>query len=195
MLGVQPAARRPRPPSRLPLHPLGARAGGRGGRGPAPPRPRRRLPRRARRGRAGARARLRRHRLRAPTGRSGAASCCAPRSTASSGSPTSTRCRCPGGEAAIREPWRIAAAYLERAGRPVPLERWPRGQSEPRRSTRRSHPGMGRLFDAAAALLGSASGSATRARRRSSSSSSPAETAAEPYDCRDRGRRASTAPT
>jgi hydrogenase maturation protein HypF len=59
----------------------------------------------------------------------------------------------PGGEAAIREPWRMAAAYLERAGRPVPWERWP----EVRQSLAVNAPlssGMGRLFDAAAALLG-----------------------------------------
>ena len=59
----------------------------------------------------------------------------------------------PGGEAAIREPWRIAAAYLERAGRPVPFERWP----VVRESLKVNAPlssGMGRLFDAVAALLG-----------------------------------------
>ncbi len=59
----------------------------------------------------------------------------------------------PGGEAAIREPWRSAAAYLERAGRPVPFERW----SEVRESLKVNAPlssGMGRLFDAVAALLG-----------------------------------------
>jgi hydrogenase maturation protein HypF len=59
----------------------------------------------------------------------------------------------PGGEAAIREPWRMAAAYLEAADRPVPFERWP----EVRQSLRVNAPlssGMGRLFDAAAALLG-----------------------------------------
>ncbi|MDP8910448.1 MAG: Sua5/YciO/YrdC/YwlC family protein, partial [Actinomycetota bacterium] len=59
----------------------------------------------------------------------------------------------PGGEAAIREPWRVAAAYLERADRPVPFEGW----SRVRESLKVNAPlssGMGRLFDAAAALLG-----------------------------------------
>ncbi|MCW3010025.1 MAG: carbamoyltransferase HypF [Solirubrobacterales bacterium] len=59
----------------------------------------------------------------------------------------------PGGEAAVRQPWRTAAAYLEQAGRPVPFPRWPAvrqslGVNAPRSS------GMGRLFDAVAALLG-----------------------------------------
>jgi hydrogenase maturation protein HypF len=59
----------------------------------------------------------------------------------------------PGGEAAIREPWRCAAAYLEAAGRPVPFERW----ALVRESLKVNAPpssGMGRLFDAVAALLG-----------------------------------------
>ena len=59
----------------------------------------------------------------------------------------------PGAEAAIREPWRVAAVHLERAGRPVPFERW-----EVVRQTLAvnapSSSGMGRLFDAVAALLG-----------------------------------------
>ncbi len=59
----------------------------------------------------------------------------------------------PGGEAAIREPWRVASAYLERAGRPVPFERW----GLVRESLKVNAPlssGMGRLFDAVAAVLG-----------------------------------------
>jgi hydrogenase maturation protein HypF len=59
----------------------------------------------------------------------------------------------PGGEAAIREPWRMAAAYLERADRPVPFEAW----TKVRESLKVNAPlssGMGRLFDAVAALLG-----------------------------------------
>jgi hydrogenase maturation protein HypF len=59
----------------------------------------------------------------------------------------------PGGEAAIREPWRMAAAHLELAGRPVPVDRW----SRVRESLKVNAPlssGMGRLFDAVAALLG-----------------------------------------
>jgi hydrogenase maturation protein HypF len=61
--------------------------------------------------------------------------------------------RLPGGDAAVREPWRAAAAYLERAGRDVPFERW----SLVRQSLGVNAPlssGMGRLFDAAAAVLG-----------------------------------------
>ena len=59
----------------------------------------------------------------------------------------------PGGEAAIREPWRMAALHLERAGLPVPWERW----SLVRESLKLEPPlssGMGRLFDAVAAVLG-----------------------------------------
>jgi hydrogenase maturation protein HypF len=59
----------------------------------------------------------------------------------------------PGGDAAVREPWRIAAAYLERAARPVPWERWELvrqslGVNAPLSSA------AGRLFDAVSALLG-----------------------------------------
>ena len=59
----------------------------------------------------------------------------------------------PGGESAVREPWRVAAAHLERAGLPVPWERW----ALVRESLKVNAPlssGMGRLFDAVAALLG-----------------------------------------
>jgi hydrogenase maturation protein HypF len=59
----------------------------------------------------------------------------------------------PGGEAAIREPWRVAAAHLERAGLPVPWPRW----SLVRESVKANAPlssGMGRLFDAVGAVLG-----------------------------------------
>jgi hydrogenase maturation protein HypF len=59
----------------------------------------------------------------------------------------------PGGEAAIREPWRMAAAYLERADRPVRWDRW----RLVRQSLAINAPlasGAGRLLDAASALLG-----------------------------------------
>jgi hydrogenase maturation protein HypF len=59
----------------------------------------------------------------------------------------------PGGEAAIREPWRVAAAYLEAAARPVPFERWPLVRESLKVNAPLSS-GMGRLFDAVAALLG-----------------------------------------
>jgi hydrogenase maturation protein HypF len=59
----------------------------------------------------------------------------------------------PGGDAAVREPWRVAAVHLERAGEPVPWERW----RDVRASLAVNAPlasGMGRLFDAVAAVLG-----------------------------------------
>ena len=59
----------------------------------------------------------------------------------------------PGGEAAIREPWRVAAAHLERAALDVPWPEWERV----RESLKLDPPlasGMGRLFDAVAAALG-----------------------------------------
>lgn len=59
----------------------------------------------------------------------------------------------PGGEAAIREPWRVAAVHLERAGLTVPWPHW----EEVRESLKLAPPlssGAGRLFDAVAAILG-----------------------------------------
>jgi hydrogenase maturation protein HypF len=58
----------------------------------------------------------------------------------------------PGGEAAIREPWRSAAIHLELAGRPVPFERWPAVREALKVNAPLSS-GLGRLFDAVAALL------------------------------------------
>jgi hydrogenase maturation protein HypF len=59
----------------------------------------------------------------------------------------------PGGEAAIREPWRLAAVHLERARLPVPWERWPAVRESLKANAPLSS-GMGRLFDAVAGLLG-----------------------------------------
>ena len=59
----------------------------------------------------------------------------------------------PGGEAAVRHPWRLAASYLEQLGRPVPWWEWQRVRESLKLDPPRSS-GMGRLFDAVAALLG-----------------------------------------
>lgn len=62
--------------------------------------------------------------------------------------------RLPGGDKAGREPWRSAAALLWEAGRPAPFapdllhQAWQRGLNSPASSA------TGRLFDAAAALIG-----------------------------------------
>ena len=89
----------------------------------------------------------------------------------------------PGGEAAIREPWRMAAAYLEATGRPVPYERWP----EVRESLKVNAPlssGMGRLFDAAAALLGVRERVTYEGQAAIELEWLAADTEAEPYECR-----------
>jgi hydrogenase maturation protein HypF len=59
----------------------------------------------------------------------------------------------PGGEAAIREPWRVAAACLAEAGCEVPWPRWELVRHSLAVNAPRSS-GMGRLFDAVAAVLG-----------------------------------------
>jgi hydrogenase maturation protein HypF len=59
----------------------------------------------------------------------------------------------PGGEAAVREPWRLAAMHLERAGLPVPWPEWERVRASLAVNAPLAS-GMGRLFDSVAALLG-----------------------------------------
>ena len=86
----------------------------------------------------------------------------------------------PGGEAAIREPWRVAAVQLELAGRPVPWPRW----REVRASLAANAPlatGMGRLFDAVAALLGVREAVTYEGQAAIELELLAGETAAEPY--------------
>ena len=154
MLDVAAGDDRARPPPRVPRDEVGARAGRRARRRPAPPRARRGLPRRARRAGPGARARLRRHRATAPTARSGAASCCAATSRRSSGSPGSSRCRSP---AARRRSASRGASRRRTSSWPggrCRSTRWAAVRDEPRASNAPLSSGMGRLFDAVAALLG-----------------------------------------
>ena len=89
----------------------------------------------------------------------------------------------PGGEAAVREPWRVAAAHLERAGRPVPWERW----DEVRQSLEVNAPlssGAGRLFDAVSALLGVCERVTYEGQAAIELEHLAGETRAEPYPCR-----------
>jgi hydrogenase maturation protein HypF len=89
----------------------------------------------------------------------------------------------PGGEAAIREPWRVAAAYLEAAGRPVPFARWPLVRESLRVNAPLSS-GAGRLFDAAAALLGLREQVSYEGQAAIELEHLAGDTPAEPYACR-----------
>jgi hydrogenase maturation protein HypF len=94
----------------------------------------------------------------------------------------------PGGEAAIREPWRMAAAYLERADRPVPFERWPLVRQALEVNAPLSS-GMGRLFDAVAAVLGVRERVTYEGQAAIELEFLAGETDASPYPCRiERGR-------
>jgi hydrogenase maturation protein HypF len=89
----------------------------------------------------------------------------------------------PGGEAAVREPWRMAASYLERLGRDVPFERWPLVRQSIEVNAPLSS-GMGRLFDAVAALLGVRECVSYEGQAAIELEHLAGETAAEPYPCR-----------
>ncbi|MFN8162206.1 MAG: carbamoyltransferase HypF [Solirubrobacterales bacterium] len=96
----------------------------------------------------------------------------------------------PGGDAAVREPWRSAAAHLEMAGRPVPLDRWPRWE-QVRHSLAVNAPlssGAGRLFDAAGVLLGAPDRIGYEAEAAIAVERLAGRLDADPYPCRRDGR-------
>jgi hydrogenase maturation protein HypF len=88
----------------------------------------------------------------------------------------------PGGEAAIREPWRVAAMYLEALGRPVPFERWTLVRQSLAVNAPRSS-GMGRLFDAIAALLGVRERTSYEGQAAAELEQLAGDTRADPYEC------------
>ena len=139
----------------------------------------------------------------ARTAPSGAASCCTACSRASSASACSSPCGCPGGEAAIRQPWRMACAWLcrclRRAAAMPPRrcagwsarESWSQvaelartGVASPLTSS------AGRLFDAVAALCGlrAAVNYEGQAAVELEAAADPAEHGAYPLPIRRRGR-------
>jgi hydrogenase maturation protein HypF len=94
----------------------------------------------------------------------------------------------PGGEAAVREPWRVAASYLELAGREVPFERWPLVRESLKVNAPLSS-GAGRLFDAVAAVLGLREQVSYEGQAAIELEQLADRTPAEPYSCRvEKGR-------
>ncbi|MBA2636915.1 MAG: hypothetical protein H0U79_01630 [Solirubrobacterales bacterium] len=83
----------------------------------------------------------------------------------------------------MREPWRTAAAYLERSGRPVPFERW-RVVRESLKVNAPLSSGAGRLFDAVAALLGLRESVTYEGQAAIELEHLAGRAAAEPYTCR-----------
>ena len=92
----------------------------------------------------------------------------------------------PGGEAAIKEPWRTAASYLELAERPVPFERWPLVRESLKVNAPLSS-GAGRLFDAVAALLGVRERVSYEGQAAIELEHLAGDVAAGPYSCRSEG--------
>jgi hydrogenase maturation protein HypF len=89
----------------------------------------------------------------------------------------------PGGDAAVHEPWRVAAAYLERAERPVPWERWPLVRQSLDVNAPLSS-GAGRLFDAVSALLGVRERVSYEGQAAVELEHLAGSVSAAPYDCR-----------
>jgi hydrogenase maturation protein HypF len=89
----------------------------------------------------------------------------------------------PGGEAAIREPWRIASSYLEAAERRVPFERWSTVRESLKVNAPRSS-GMGRLFDAVAAVLGLRAEVSYEGQAAIELEQLAGDVVAKPYECR-----------
>ena len=138
-----------RPAPRVPVHQVRARARGRGaGRRAAPPRPPGGLPRRARRGRPRRGGDLRRHGLRRRRHGLGRRAAVRRTCAASSAPACCSAVRMPGGAAAVRQPWRMACAWLAAAVGRRRAARGLRGRWSPTRGAGRGARADGRRVTA-----------------------------------------------